>query len=472
MENTVLNDLKAMYGENQSGESGLVYLSVDSIFPHQDNPRKELGDLTELAESIKAKGIMQNLTVVPFKSKVNPKFNGAGRYTVIIGHRRLAAAKLAGLSEVPCVIVEMSEREQLATMLLENMQRVDLTAYEQAKGFQLMIDFGDTVDGIAEKTGFSKKTVKHRLEMAKLNEKTLKEVSSRQVTMEDFDKLSKIKSLKKRNEVLAKIGTANFNSAVEIAIREELIAEKMPPFVEKAKALGAKEMKPEDRWSSKYERIADIDVKTADVEKPLVAKKYQGDALFYAIRDYYGSLEIYRKKPKDNKDKRPKAEIEREKAIEDAKKQLKAMHEAARVLRCNFARELVMGSKNKELILLGAVRALECGVTAYMYSINSKQLLEFIGEKTSTDYTVNQENFHKALREKPSRAIPAMIYLYFENDRNARYYTDPYDDFPKHRKCTWLDGLYDWLISLGYEMSDEERALRDGSHPIFKRGAK
>ena len=88
MENTVLNDLKAMYGEGKSGESGLVYLSVDSIFPHQDNPRKELGDLTELAESIKAKGVMQNLTVVP---------RAAGGYTVIIGHRRSEASRLAGL---------------------------------------------------------------------------------------------------------------------------------------------------------------------------------------------------------------------------------------------------------------------------------------------------------------------------------------------------------------------------------------
>ena len=74
-------------------EKKLVYISVDKLEPHPDNPRKELGDLTELADSIKAKGVMQNLTVVPFKSRTNPKFNGAGRYTVIIGHRRLGAPR-------------------------------------------------------------------------------------------------------------------------------------------------------------------------------------------------------------------------------------------------------------------------------------------------------------------------------------------------------------------------------------------
>ena len=59
------------------------------------------------------------------------------------------------MEELPCVVVEMSEREQLSTMLTENMQRSDLTVYEQAQGFQMMLDMGDTVEDIAEKSGFS-----------------------------------------------------------------------------------------------------------------------------------------------------------------------------------------------------------------------------------------------------------------------------------------------------------------------------
>lgn len=86
----------------------LTYLSVDKLHPHPDNPRKDLGDLTELTDSIKANGVFQNLTVVP---------EGDG-YTIIIGHRRCAAAKAAGLTEVPRIVTEMSEREQLQTMLL------------------------------------------------------------------------------------------------------------------------------------------------------------------------------------------------------------------------------------------------------------------------------------------------------------------------------------------------------------------
>lgn len=401
---------------------------------------------------------MQNLTVVP---------RSEGGYTVIIGHRRTGASKLAGLAELPCVVVEMSPMDQLSTMLLENIQRSDLTAYEQAQGFQMMIDFGDTVEGIAEKTGFSKKTVKHRLEMAKLNKKTLKEVSARQVSMEDFDKLSKIKSIKKRNEVLDKIGTPNFNNAVEVAIREELVAERMPAFLEKVKALGATAMKDEDRWSSKYERIADIDVKSKDADKPLVPKKYQQDKLFYSVRFSWGTLEIYRKKPKEPVKKRPKAEIEREKAIDECKKGLKSLTETARTLRSNFAKQLVMNAKNRDRILMGAVGALECNVVSYMYDVNAKQVLEFIGHKTSNDYQENQKAFHTVLLEEPGKAIPALIYLSFEDNKDARYYVERYEDFPAHLQSEWLDKLYDWLASLGYEMSDEERQLRDGTHPLF-----
>lgn len=144
---------------------GIVTIGLEHIHPHPDNPRKDLGDLTELAESIKKNGIMQNLTVIP-------KEGEPGEYITIIGHRRSAAAKLAGVTEAPCRVVEgMTDKEQMSTMLEENMQRNDLTIWEQAQGFQMMLDLGETEDTIAEKTGFSKKTIRHRLNIAKLDSK-------------------------------------------------------------------------------------------------------------------------------------------------------------------------------------------------------------------------------------------------------------------------------------------------------------
>lgn len=130
----------------------IVYIPVDKLHPHPDNPRKDLGDLTELTESIKISGVLQNLTVVPWFSELtrrpcdDPKQQEEMGYRVIIGHRRLAAAKLAGLTELPCIIREMYHDEQVRTMLVENMQRSDLTVYEQAQGFQMMLNLGDSIE--------------------------------------------------------------------------------------------------------------------------------------------------------------------------------------------------------------------------------------------------------------------------------------------------------------------------------------
>ena len=194
-----------------AGTGKLVMIPIERLYPHPDNPRKVLGDLTEIADSIRAKGVFQNLTVVPHEDG----------YRIIIGHRRRAASELAGLTHLPCVIVDMTPKEQVETMLLENMQREDLTPYEQAQGFQMMIDMGDTVDEIVQKTGFSKKTVKRRLKMAELDQSVLREVSDRQISMEDFDTLAKIDDIKVRNECLKNIGTANFTIEVQKKIKKQ-----------------------------------------------------------------------------------------------------------------------------------------------------------------------------------------------------------------------------------------------------------
>lgn len=179
----------------------IVDLAVDRLVPHPNNPRKDLGDLTELADSIKKNGIMQNLTVVD---------NGNGEYTVIIGHRRCAAAKLAGAKTVPCAIVEMSEKEQLATMLAENMQRADLTIVEQAEGIQLMLDLGESVSDIAEQTGLSESTVRRRKRLMEFDRDELKAAEQRGATLADYARLDEL-DLQYRDEALKAIGTNNFD---------------------------------------------------------------------------------------------------------------------------------------------------------------------------------------------------------------------------------------------------------------------
>ena len=191
-------------------KSKLQMIPVDKLHPHPDNPRKVLGDVSELAESIKANGILQNLTVVPNNDNWDD-------FTVIIGHRRLAAAKQAGLTELPCAVVEMTEKEQLSTMLTENMQRSDLTVYEEAKGCQLLLDLGDTVAEVAEKTGFSESKIRRRVKLCELDEEAFKESQLRQPTLQDYERLNKIENIEERNTLLKSIGTNNFNNAIYAA---------------------------------------------------------------------------------------------------------------------------------------------------------------------------------------------------------------------------------------------------------------
>lgn len=186
--------------------SGITNINAKLIHQHPDNPRKDLGDLTELSESIKKKGIMQNLTVIPGHWDENRVHHDEG-YTLIIGHRRFAAGKMAGVTMYPCRIVEdMSYKDQVGTMLEENMQRIDLTVLEQAEGFQMMLDLGDTEEQIAEKTGFSRTTVHRRLEIAKLDRDLVKEKTDEdgvyQLNLKDLAELSRIEDVETRNRIL------------------------------------------------------------------------------------------------------------------------------------------------------------------------------------------------------------------------------------------------------------------------------
>lgn len=186
--------------------SGITNINAKLIHQHPDNPRKDLGDLTELSESIKKKGIMQNLTVIPGHWDENRAHHDE-EYTLIIGHRRFAAGKMEGVTMYPCRIVQdMSYKDQVGTMLEENMQRIDLTPLEQAEGFQMMLDLGDTEEQIAEKTGFSRTTVHRRLEIAKLDRDLVKEKTDEdgvyQLNLKDLAQLSRIEDVETRNRIL------------------------------------------------------------------------------------------------------------------------------------------------------------------------------------------------------------------------------------------------------------------------------
>lgn len=198
-------------------ENKIVMISIERLHQHPKNPRKNIGDVSELTESIKKSGILQNLTVVPWVSELSGA-SEEGQYTVVIGHRRLAAAKKAGLKELPCAIKEMTPAEQLATMLAENVQRNDLSPIEQAEGIQMMFDIGETVSDVVQKTGLSESTVRRRTKLLELDRDKLRATEGRGATIADYEKLNQIDDIKERNRVLESIGTNNFSMNLKSAL--------------------------------------------------------------------------------------------------------------------------------------------------------------------------------------------------------------------------------------------------------------
>ena len=140
----------------QSDQIKLINTSL--IDPHPDNPRKQIGDVTDLAASIKANGLLSPLSVVP---------NGE-RYRVIAGHRRLAACKQAGTGAVPCFVLDLDPLQQLEAMVTENCQREQLTVLEEADAIQGMLDLGATTASVAHRLGRSADYVRDRAKAASI----------------------------------------------------------------------------------------------------------------------------------------------------------------------------------------------------------------------------------------------------------------------------------------------------------------
>lgn len=139
-------------------------IPINQIEPNPDQPRVEIGDLTELANSIKEKGVLEPLLVKPHPS---------GRsWMIIAGERRWRAATIAGLLEVPCIELDIDDQSIAEIALIENLQRKDLTIWEEADGFVALAKrFGYTHDDIAKKIGKSRSTITESMSIAGLPEK-------------------------------------------------------------------------------------------------------------------------------------------------------------------------------------------------------------------------------------------------------------------------------------------------------------
>lgn len=134
-------------------------IAIDLIEPNPDQPRSEFGDLSELTQSIKEHGVLEPLLVRPI-----PDTN---RWMIIAGERRWRASNLAGLTEVPCIELQLTDEAVAEIALVENLQRKDLTIWEEADGLaKLASQFGYTHDKISQTIGKSRTTVTEYMSIA------------------------------------------------------------------------------------------------------------------------------------------------------------------------------------------------------------------------------------------------------------------------------------------------------------------
>lgn len=236
--------LNAIFIENDSEDNNSsVTLKISEIEPNRTQPRKEFDEkaLSELAESISQHGLLQPLLVRPLPM---------GGYQIVAGERRYRACRMAGLTEVPVTIRELSDSETMEIALIENLQREDLTAIEEALGYKALIDeYGFSQEEIATSVGKSRPAIANSLRLLKLPESVMEylkdgrisagharalmmledeelmlelaeEIVKKDLSVRQVEKICKKKPTLEKETVIEK--KPSFYSMVELALSESL----------------------------------------------------------------------------------------------------------------------------------------------------------------------------------------------------------------------------------------------------------
>lgn len=211
-----LGALLGDFDQDAAEDSAYKLLPLHRVEPNPDQPRQDFDEeeLAALAESIRVHGVLQPLTV---------RETGGGYYQIIAGERRWRASRMAGLTDVPAIVIEADDRKAKELALIENLQRQDLNSVEEALGYQsLMNEFGLTQEEAAQRVGKSRPAVANALRLLTLDEKVLDMLRAGELTAGHAKAILMLKSEKKQLEAAQKI--ANLGLSVRQA---ELLCKNM-----------------------------------------------------------------------------------------------------------------------------------------------------------------------------------------------------------------------------------------------------
>ena len=446
-------------------------IPVEQLQHNPENPRQDLGDLTELTESIRKNGVMQNLTVVPSEYEKD-------KYLVVIGNRRLEASKAAGLTELPCVVSDMDHRTQIATMLEENMQRADLTVYEQAQGFQMMMDLGFKPEEISEKTGFSETTVRRRLKMAELDKAIFQKAVGKQITMDDLDRLSQLDSVKERNAILKEYGENNFDWKLNRAIKIQKANKVRKAAHRMLQDAQVEKVPDKDKYSlygGGYEKLYNqtCELDKWDGKKNFIPKPKEEGKLFYTEEDTDICFYLKKKKQKAEPVKKSEKELAEEKKRDLAWKTVERAAETAAELRETFVNKMTVSPKNAMRMMQWALVAANAAMMTYSTPTNTiKDKLKMVGMYNTSEMI---PTLKQRVMDLSQSSWPELILIMFEGDWRGNKQKPPkFADgsrsyqFPQYKQDTKMELCYEWLTEFGYQMSTEEIEMMGGTHEVFQ----
>lgn len=436
----------------------ITMIPRSKLEPHPDNPRKDLGDLSELSASIAKQGLLQNLTVVP--SPDDP-----GKYRIVIGHRRFAASEKADLTELPCSIDEkMTYPEQIAVMMSENIQRNDLTVTERVGGVQMMMDLGMDIAEIAGNTGISDTTVRRYAKLAKLDRGGMKKAESRGATLLQFAEIAEIESDALREEALNGVGTNNYQH-IMWRVRNERDRKLRLPLMKAKLDEFAIEVQESDyrihTWVGNFHFSSESDC--GKISRPKPKADY-----VYVISESHISLYEVRK------------------PVDDSKEQAKREAAERMRLRANHEREIAAGFKEMRDTYMAGVSLRGREEAAKRFVLWALTRSKYLSSPTIGGL------FHKiflsAREEQPEHhtssivmnnaeviAFPEKALLtgmalsaYDRISDGDMTLLDRYSGKPKEtEQAAAIHDLYMHLEALGYPISTAEREWLNGTHECY-----
>lgn len=434
----------------------ITMIPRSKLEPHPDNPRRDLGDLSELAASIKKSGILQNLTVVP-----SPREEGI--YRIIIGHRRFAATAIAGYSdddELPCAIEEMDMPTQIATMLAENMQRNDLTITDQVGGIQTMMDLGIDAKGIAERTGLSATTIRKRMKLTGINPGLLADTVKKGATLMDLAEIANLDD-DLRDQMLNEFGSTSYTWKLKQA-QETQKARKNIPKVREALSKWAKEVDQQPwniyREACEHERSVELlHINAEQLQRPDASE--DTEFVFYIN----GSrCTVYRIGDKASARHHEKYQ-EKERRRNLIRTQEMVIADTAKKLRDEFIKGYTGREQDKSAAYEFVTFVLLHG--GYMRPTELPRWRELSGSTGKDGKHLTEEDLN-VISANPMKAMVQAAYQKWDSSGNG-----------ENQRCTNWQGmyeknedllvLYNHLAALGYQVADEEWDWLLGQHECY-----